>query len=155
ACDCYVSLHRSEGFGLTLAEAMAIGKPVIGTGYSGNLDFMNDKNSFLVDYELAVVGPDCEIYPADGEWAQPSISHAAELMREVVADTQKAARVATRARKDIARLLSARTTGAAMRKRLEQLARGDAQQGRERDQRPPSNRTQQSPGTAGRGVRSR
>ena len=47
ACDCYVSLHRSEGFGLTLAEAMSIGKPTIGTGYSGNLDFMNAENSYL------------------------------------------------------------------------------------------------------------
>ncbi len=50
ACDCYVSLHRSEGFGLTLAEAMAIGKPVIATGYSGNLDFMTAENSYLVDH---------------------------------------------------------------------------------------------------------
>jgi glycosyltransferase involved in cell wall biosynthesis len=125
ACDCYVSLHRSEGFGLTLAEAMAIGKPVIGTGYSGNLDFMNNRNSFLVDYELGVVGPDCEIYPADGEWAQPSVEHAAQLIREVVADPQRAVLVGARARDDVARLLSARTTGAAMRKRLERLAGGD------------------------------
>jgi glycosyltransferase involved in cell wall biosynthesis len=42
ACDCYVSLHRSEGFGLSMAEAMALGKPVIATAYSGNLDFMDD-----------------------------------------------------------------------------------------------------------------
>ena len=51
-CDCYVSLHRSEGFGLTMAEAMAVGKPVIATAYSGNVDFMNRDNSLLVDYEL-------------------------------------------------------------------------------------------------------
>jgi hypothetical protein len=69
ACDCYVSLHRAEGFGLTLAEAMAIGKPAIATGYSGNVDFMNAANSYLVDYEIALVGPECEIYPPDGEWA--------------------------------------------------------------------------------------
>ena len=78
-CDCYVSLHRAEGFGLTLAEAMAIGKPVIGTGYSGNVDFMNAENSYLVDYEIGRVGPDCEIYPPEGRWAQPSVEHAAEL----------------------------------------------------------------------------
>ena len=71
ACDCYVSLHRSEGFGLTMAEAMAIGKPVIGTGYSGNVDFMNAENSYLVDYEIGRVGPECEIYPPEGEWAEP------------------------------------------------------------------------------------
>ena len=56
ACDCYVSLHRSEGFGLTLAEAMALGKPVIATGYSANLDFMNVSNSLLVRYELVRAG---------------------------------------------------------------------------------------------------
>ena len=48
-CDCYVSLHRSEGLGLTMAEAMALGKPVIATGYSGNLDFMTPENSYLVE----------------------------------------------------------------------------------------------------------
>jgi glycosyltransferase involved in cell wall biosynthesis len=137
ACDCYVSLHRSEGFGLTLAEAMSIGKPVIGTGYSGNLDFMNNSNSFLVDYELGVVGPDCEIYPADGEWAQPSVSHAAGLLREVVADPQKAVAIGTQAREDIARLLSPRTTGAAMRRRLEQLAPRNVEEGRQSDRPPP------------------
>jgi glycosyltransferase involved in cell wall biosynthesis len=46
-CDCYVSLHRAEGFGLTMAEAMALGKPVIATGYSGNLAFMTAENSYL------------------------------------------------------------------------------------------------------------
>lgn len=121
-CDCYVSLHRSEGFGLTMAEAMAIGKPVIGTGYSGNLDFMNAANSYLVDYELARVGPDCEIYPPEGTWAQPSIEHATELMRQVVERPQEAAAIGVRAREDIARELSPRATGKAMRDRLQTLA---------------------------------
>jgi glycosyltransferase involved in cell wall biosynthesis len=125
ACDCYVSLHRSEGFGLTLAEAMAIGKPVIGTGYSGNLDFMNAQNSYLVDYEIGRVGPDCEIYPAEGEWAQPSVEHAAELMRRVLERPEEAAAIGVRARADVARELSPQATGAAMRRRLEELgARG-------------------------------
>ncbi len=121
ACDCYVSLHRSEGFGLTLAEAMAIGKPVIGTGYSGNLDFMNAQNSYLVDYELGRVGPDCEIYPAEGEWAQPSVEHAAQLMRRVAEQSGEAAAIGARAREDIARELSPQTTGASMRQRLKEL----------------------------------
>ncbi len=56
ACDCYVSLHRSEGFGLGMAEAMYLGKPVIATGYSGNLDFMTEENSLLVDYQLVPIG---------------------------------------------------------------------------------------------------
>ncbi len=121
SCDCYVSLHRSEGFGLTMAEAMAIGKPVIATGYSGNVDFMNEGNSYLVEYELARVGADCQIYPADGEWAEPSVAHAAELMRLVHEDREGAARVGERARQDIARHLSPEATGSAMRRRLEQL----------------------------------
>jgi glycosyltransferase involved in cell wall biosynthesis len=120
ACDCYVSLHRSEGFGLTLAEAMAIGKPVIGTGYSGNLDFMGPENSFLVRCEPTKVGPDCEIYPADGEWAEPDTEHAAELMRRVYENPEEAAALGERAREDIAKQLSPEATGAAMRRRLEE-----------------------------------
>jgi hypothetical protein len=131
ACDCYVSLHRSEGFGLTMAEAMAIGKPVIATGYSGNVDFMSAHNSFLVDYELGRVGPDCEIYPPEGEWADPSVEHAMELMRHVVGDPEDAGRIGERAAADIARTLSATATGAAMRRRLElKLPQGARQGGR-------------------------
>jgi glycosyltransferase involved in cell wall biosynthesis len=121
ACDCYVSLHRSEGFGLTLAEAMAIGKPTIGTGYSGNVDFMTAENSYLVEYELTRVGPDCEIYPAEGEWAQPSVEHAAALLRRVCEHPEEAARRGAQASVDIARQLSPQATGAAMRKRLVEL----------------------------------
>jgi glycosyltransferase involved in cell wall biosynthesis len=123
ACDCYVSLHRSEGFGLTLAEAMSIGKPVIATGYSGNVDFMSADNSYLVDYTIVRVGPDCEIYPAEGEWAEPDVEHAARLMREVLADPEHAAAIGTRACADVAQRLSGEATGAAMRARLEQLSR--------------------------------
>jgi Glycosyl transferases group 1 len=126
ACDCYVSLHRSEGFGLTLAEAMAIGKPVIATRYSGNLDFMNDENSYLVDYEIGRVGAECEIYPADGEWAEPNREHAAELMRLVCAHPHEAARIGGRARADVESKLSPLVTGTAMRRRLERLRAGDS-----------------------------
>jgi Glycosyl transferases group 1 len=123
AGDCYVSLHRAEGFGLTMAEAMAIGKPVIATGYSGNVDFMNSHNSYLVNHEMGLVGPECEIYPPEGEWAEPSVEHAAELMRHVHESPEEAVRIGERAREDIARTLSSEATGAAMRKRLEQLDR--------------------------------
>jgi glycosyltransferase involved in cell wall biosynthesis len=80
----YVSLHRAEGFGLTLAEAMARGRPVIGTGYSGNLEFMNPTNSLLVDYELVPIGPDVRAYPSSSVWADPDIKAAAAAMRWVV-----------------------------------------------------------------------
>ena len=122
ACDCYASLHRAEGFGLTLAEAMALGKPVIATGYSGNVDFMTRENSYLVDYTIGRVGPDCEIYPPEGEWAQPSVEHAAELMRRVWEEPAEAAAKGERAQADVSRLLSPAVTGKNMRDRLEQLS---------------------------------
>jgi glycosyltransferase involved in cell wall biosynthesis/SAM-dependent methyltransferase len=86
SCDCYVSLHRSEGLGLTMAEAMYFGKPVIATAYSGNLDFMSAENSFLVPFEEVPIGEDANPYPPDGEWAEPDLEYAAETMRAVFRD---------------------------------------------------------------------
>jgi glycosyltransferase involved in cell wall biosynthesis len=127
ACDCYASLHRAEGFGLTMAEAMAIGKPVIATGYSGNVDFMTTENSYLVDYKMGRVGPDCEIYPPEGEWAEPSVEHAAQLMREVHDHRAAAAARGALAAEEIARTLSPEVTGAAMRRRLEEFSAGESE----------------------------
>ncbi len=82
-CDCLVSLHRSEGYGLALAEAMYLGKPVIATAYSGNMDFTTHDNSFLVDYELVPVGSGRGPYPETSIWAEPDIRVAAQHMRTV------------------------------------------------------------------------
>jgi glycosyltransferase involved in cell wall biosynthesis/2-polyprenyl-3-methyl-5-hydroxy-6-metoxy-1,4-benzoquinol methylase len=90
ACDCYVSLHRSEGFGLTIAEAMSLGKPAIATGYSGNLAFMDESSSYLVPYALTELDQAVGPYPAGTVWAEPDLDVAAELMREVVADPEQA-----------------------------------------------------------------
>ena len=84
ACDCYVSLHRSEGFGLTLAEAMSLGKPVIATKYSGNLDFMTHDNSFLVPFAHVNIPSGCDPYPSSMKWADPDLEIAAGFMRDVV-----------------------------------------------------------------------
>lgn len=92
ACDCYVSLHRSEGLGLTMAEAMLQKKPVIATAYSGNVDFMNEGNSYLCRYQLASVGPGSDPYPAKAKWAEPDLQHAAELMRHVYFNKEEAAK---------------------------------------------------------------
>ena len=80
-CDCYVSLHRSEGFGLTIAEAMSFGKPAIATGYSGNLAFMDAESSYLVPFELATLDEAVGPYPAGTESADPDLDEAARLMR--------------------------------------------------------------------------
>jgi glycosyltransferase involved in cell wall biosynthesis len=113
-CDCYVSLHRSEGLGLTMAEAMWFGKPVIATAYSGNLDFMTDENSYLVPYVDAEIGPEADPYPPDGEWAEPDIEAAAKLMREIVADPEGAASRGRRAAADIRRTHSAEASAASI-----------------------------------------
>jgi hypothetical protein len=121
AVDCYVSLHRAEGFGYTLAESMWLGKPVIATGYSGNLDFMTARNSYLVDHRLVSIGAGNDPYPADGVWAEPDVEHAAKLMRDVFDNPDEAARRAQRAAADIRSNNGLDATGRAMAKRLSVL----------------------------------
>jgi SAM-dependent methyltransferase/glycosyltransferase involved in cell wall biosynthesis len=120
-CDCYVSLHRAEGFGLGMAEAMYLGRPVIATGYSGNLDFMTAQNSYLVDHTLVQIGPNAGPYPAGGEWAEPDLEHAARLMREVFDSPDAAARRGALAAGEIRRTHSPAAAGEVMGRRLEQL----------------------------------
>ncbi len=119
SCDCFVSLHRSEGFGFTLAEAMALGRPAIATGYSGNLDYMTNENSYLVDYELVPIGLGADPYPADGVWAEPDVEHAAKLMREVFADPGAADARARRGQAELRSSHSPEAVGRAMVRRLE------------------------------------
>jgi glycosyltransferase involved in cell wall biosynthesis len=124
ACDCYVSLHRAEGLGLTLAEAMALGKPVIGTAYSGNLDFMTGENSYLVRCTSIELGRAYGPYPAGFEWADPDLADAARLMRLVADDPVAAAAVGARAAADIASRRNPSVTGDAVRARLEAIREG-------------------------------
>lgn len=118
-CDCYVSLHRAEGFGLTMAEAMAVGRPVIATGYSGNLEFMNATNSYLVSYTEAVVGPERQPYPAEALWAEPNVDDAAALMRHVYTHREEATQRGLRAAQDIRELHSAAVGARSIRERIE------------------------------------
>jgi glycosyltransferase involved in cell wall biosynthesis len=121
ACDCYVSLHRAEGFGLPLAEAMYLGKPVIATGFSGNLDFMTDLNSYLVDYKLKPVGEGNYPYPPQAEWATADREHAARLMREVFDNPLEAGLRARQGAADIRRTHSPEAAGQAMERRLKTI----------------------------------
>jgi glycosyltransferase involved in cell wall biosynthesis len=119
SCDCYVSLHRSEGFGLPIAEAMYLGKPVIATGYSGNMDFMNANNSFAVKFKLVEVGQNDYLMVKKGAvWAEPDIEHAAELMRFVYENREYAAKIGKRASDDIRTLFSPAVTGREIQMRL-------------------------------------
>jgi glycosyltransferase involved in cell wall biosynthesis len=121
ACDAYVSLHRAEGFGLGMAMAMSLGKPVIATGYSGNLTFMNDSNSYLVGWKRTQVGPGVPIYPADDHWADPDLEEAARLMRHVFDNQVESAGRGAKARSDIERDHSPAACGELLRRRLEEI----------------------------------
>ena len=123
ACDCYVSLHRSEGFGLTIAEAMLLEKPTIATRYSGNLEFMTDANSFLCGYQPRRVGIGCDPYPPEACWAEPNIDEAARLMRYVYENPAEARQRSRQARIDLCRSHDPRVAGAFINQRLEQLRR--------------------------------
>ena len=121
-CDCYVSLHRSEGLGLTMAEAMALGKPVIATGYSGNLHFMTPENSYLVNYVMSEVPAGCDPYPESASWAEPDLDAAARFMRQVYEQPADARTRAERGQVDVLqRHNMCRTSGAAISARLERI----------------------------------
>ncbi len=83
--DIILSLHRSEGFGLVLAEAMLRGKTVVATGWSGNMAFMDESSAALIGYELVTVKDETGIYkPLQGaRWAEPDVAHAAEWLRKL------------------------------------------------------------------------
>jgi glycosyltransferase involved in cell wall biosynthesis len=121
AADCYLSPHRAEGFGLTLLEAMALGKPVIATNYSGNVDFMTTDNSYPLDYRLTPLTRDYGPYSRGAQWADPNLDHAARLIRQVVHDPLDAQARGARARADVARDWTAGAAAARMRVRLDQI----------------------------------
>ncbi|MCW2749665.1 MAG: putative glycosyltransferase [Aeromicrobium sp.] len=98
AANCVVSLHRSEGLGLHCAEAMWLGKPVIATRYSGNVDFMDDSVSILIDHELVPVEFGEGVYPNTSSWADPDLDQAAMWMRTLVESPEQGVEIGRRAR---------------------------------------------------------
>jgi len=120
-CDAYVSLHRSEGLGLTMAEAMLMGKPVIATNYSGNIDFMDDTNSLLVPFELVKLGRSLPPYDADLSWAEPSAEHAAIWMRRLFDAPDWAREVGARGKASAEARLSIEAAGRKVAQRLAEI----------------------------------
>ncbi|MBL8751326.1 MAG: glycosyltransferase [Planctomycetes bacterium] len=107
SCDALVSLHRAEGLGLCLMEAMSLGKPVIATGWSGNTSYANQDNSCPVDFDLVPVRSEtqaaydaCNLAPGS-VWAEPAIEHAARWMRTLVDAPALRARIGAKARADM------------------------------------------------------
>jgi glycosyltransferase involved in cell wall biosynthesis len=85
ASDIVMSLHRSEGFGLVLAEAMLLGKPVIATGWSGNMAFMDAGSAALVDYRLVATDDPRQVYTG-ASWAEADQASAVQHLRRLADD---------------------------------------------------------------------
>jgi glycosyltransferase involved in cell wall biosynthesis len=122
ACDCFVSLHRSEGFGLVVAECMYLGKPVIATGWSATSEYLHHENGFPVRFSLVELDQNHGPYSKGSTWADPDIGHAAELMRKVSSDPSGASRIGAAARRMIETRFSPAAIGARYRRRLETIA---------------------------------
>ncbi|MCC4620699.1 glycosyltransferase family 4 protein [Xanthomonas cassavae CFBP 4642] len=110
----YVSLHHAEGFGLGLAECMAQGKPVIGTGWSGNLAFMDSHNSALVNYAIVPVQEGEYAHHEGQRWARADIDDAAAWMRRLADDPVLARQLGARAQASVLETLSAERAASAL-----------------------------------------
>lgn len=120
-CDCFVSLHRSEGFGRGIAEAMVLGKPVIATAFSGNMEFMNAEVAFNVDYNLIpLVDGDYPHYQ-DQVWAEPDIEEATRHMIALVDHPERGREIGRRAYLHMKKNFSYRVTGLRYRTRLDSI----------------------------------
>ena len=116
--DAYVSLHRSEGFGLTLAESMMLGTPTISTNWSGNVEFQNEDTACMVDYKLVDVGKNIPLFPEGSKWAEASADHAAEYMKKLYSDKEFYNRIKENGLKSINEQLSKESVGKIVNKRI-------------------------------------
>jgi glycosyltransferase involved in cell wall biosynthesis len=123
ACDAYVALHRSEGLGLPLIEAMYLGKPVIATGYGGVTDFLDDGTGLVVSHRLIALEKPQGPYPAGAVWAEPDPGHAATLMRALANAPESAAARIEAARRRVWDLYSPEAAAERLRRELERIRR--------------------------------
>lgn len=119
--DAVISLHRSEGFGLVMAEAMYLGKVAIATGWSGNIDFMNKHNSCLVDYKLIKLDRDYGPYEKNQFWADPDVEHASGLMSKIYNDRNFYSKVSYEGMRSIKDNFSPEKIGKMINKRLKEI----------------------------------
>ncbi len=120
-CDAYVSLHRAEGFGFPIAEAMALGKPVAATDYSGSRDFVDEETGFPVRWRPFTLERTLGPYPAGTRWAEPEEEHAAETLQRIVSDRREAARRAEAGRRRISERYGLEEAGRRLAERLDRL----------------------------------
>ncbi len=123
ACDAYVSLHRAEGFAFPVAEAMALGKPVVATGYSGNADYFDETTGFPVAWTYRELPTSIRDYDRGIRWAEPDEDHAARLLRRVFVEREEARRRGETAARRIAQLYGSDVVARRLTLRLEDLRR--------------------------------
>lgn len=119
--DCFVSLHRSEGYGYGMSEAMALGKPVIATAYSGNMDFCSEETAFLVPYSMIPVRPGEYPHWRMQHWADADVEVATRYMRELIDDPKKGRDKGARARLRIMTDFSYLAVGLRYQRRIDEL----------------------------------
>ena len=122
ACDSFVSLHRSEGFGLAVAECMYLGKPVIATDWSATAEYVTAANGRPVRCAPVTLDRNHGPYARGQTWAEPDLDHAAACMRQLASDRSLALRLGAAARATIEEKFSPAVIGARYRQRLEAIA---------------------------------
>jgi glycosyltransferase involved in cell wall biosynthesis len=122
ACDSFVSLHRSEGFGLAVAESMYLGKPVISTDWSATAEFVNSGNGCPARCNLIALERTVGPYEKGQIWADADVDHAAWLMKQLSSDPALCERLGTAARRTIEERFSPAVIGRRYRRRLDAIA---------------------------------
>ena len=114
-CNILLSLHRSEGFGLVLAEAMSLGKAVVATGWSGSMEFMTDQSAFIAPFSLTAVNDADSLYASKEalQWAEPDVAAAASILERLV-DPQLRANAGHRAKEAVTNYLGTENYTAAL-----------------------------------------
>jgi D-glycero-D-manno-heptose 1,7-bisphosphate phosphatase len=120
--DCYVSLHRAEGFGIGMAEAMALGKPVIATDFSGNTDFLTAATGYPVPYQMRAVGRGEYPYYEVNSWAEPDVKAAADIMRAVASKSDDVRNKALSGQAFVREHFGPKAVGALVAARLREIA---------------------------------
>ena len=122
ASDCYISLHKSEGWGFGMIEAMNLKVPVVCTAYSGNMDFCSEDTAWLVDYQETVLGPDDYIFVRKGQkWAEPDVADAAAKLHMVYSDPAARTAKAEAAFKNVRKNFSAKAISKRYGARLQEI----------------------------------